>query len=1451
MTTDTNGFNLSYPTDDGDGRWPSALGGINYGSYLNGGGTGIGGSVSSSYVFNPKTEIGDTTVMGLSIRNLATGYKWGSTVGSSASLTYSFAVAGVSQYQYHPADTEWTSVSSFTANQQAAAQSAMQKFANVANITFTQTTDTASTAGDIRWANSAEPSTAWAYFPGSTGASGDIWFGTSNFGWYGYPAVGDYGYHTFIHELGHAVGLAHPHTSTTNKPVAGHDQLRYSIMSYRGYENQPTSGSGSGYGLNYFPTTPMMDDIAALQALYGANYSYNSGNTIYTWAAGAKVFETIWDGGGTDTIDVSNQGQAAIINLQPGTFSSVGAPIWNGKAYMRDTLGIAYGAIIENARGTDYADLIYGNSVANLLEGGLGDDTLDGGLGNDTLDGGGGTDTIVLAGKRAEYTVGRPNATDVTLARSGQTITVRDAELFKFTDGVKTLAEILLNVATWGPDSITGTAGKDVLDGLDGNDTLVGLAGDDTLYGSGGNDSLLGGLGNDFLDGGVGSDTLIGDAGNDTLIGGTGDDWMEGGAGNDTYEVDSLGDVALELANGGTDLVLVAIASGTYSLLSNLENATVTSLGAVNITGNLSNNVLTGNDADNILLGVDGNDTLIGNGGNDYLDGGAGIDRMVGGLGDDTYVVNVAGDVVVEAANQGRDWVVVQFATAGTYTLAANVEDATVWNGLNVNLTGNAENNVLTGGAGNNVLSGGAGHDTLIGNGGNDTLDGGAGNDLAVFSGNFSDYVIARPSATDVRLTHRMTGDVTIVRGVENFMFNGNVPVDLAYVTANTASTGNDLINGTTGDDLIDGLAGNDTLLGGLGSDTLIGGLGNDLLDGGAGNDSLYGDAGNDTLNGGTGDDWMEGGAGNDTYEVDSLGDVAYELANGGTDLVRVGIASGTYSLLSNLENATVTSLGAVNITGNLHNNVLTGNDADNVLLGAEGNDTLIGNGGNDTLDGGAGIDRMVGGLGDDTYVVNVAGDVVVEAKDQGHDHVLVQFATAGTYTLAANVEAATVGNGLNVNLTGNAENNVLIGGVGNNVLSGGAGDDVLWGGAGNDTLDGGAGNDWASFDYNRADYTISRTSATDIKLVRGSQTITVRNVEWFQFADDSFSVGKAVGPTPFADVLYAEPNLILSPMIGGYVDGLAGNDTIYGTDWSDTLIGGAGVDSMIGGLGNDIYEVDVAGDKIVELANEGIDTVWVKLPSGTYTLGANVENGIVTSTGAVGITGNALDNYLTGNAAANTLTGGAGNDTLDGGLGNDRLVGGLGDDVYIVNAPGDVVTEAANQGTDTVWLQNFTGSAYTLAANVENGIFFGSDNISLTGNALNNYLRGGNAADTLIGGAGNDTLEGGSGWDILTGGTGADTFVFNTALVGLSYMDTITDFNRAEGDKIALSVSVFDMLGSAGGTVTLNGDHLAYNDGVLSYDADGAGGEAAKPIALLGISTHPVLLASDIVLVA
>jgi len=1280
------------------------------------------------------------------------------------------------------------------------------------------------------------------------------------------------------------MGLAHPHESSTNFPAPNHDQLRFSIMSYKGYEGQPTN---SGYALDFYPITPMIDDIATLQAMYGANLNYHATGDIYKWATGAKIFETIWDTGGIDQIDASNQLQGAMINLEPGTLSQVGTAIWNGQSYMRDTLGIAYGAIIENARGTAYSDTILGNGAANTLWGGSGNDTLSAGGGNDTVDGGLDVDTLVLSGNLAAYAISRPNATDLVLTRSGESVTVRGVESIQFADGTRTFGEVTGNTASAFGDELTGTAGDDSLDGLAGNDTLIGLAG------------------------------------NDTLIGGLGNDSLVGGAGDDTYSVDVAADIIVELAGEGTDTVNVALASGTYVLGETLENAAVTSAGAVGLTGNAGNNVLTGNAVNNSLSGGAGNDTL---------DGGAGTDTLIGGAGDDTYVVNMAGDVINEtvAGSDGIDQVNVAFTAAGTYILSANVENAFIGNGqAGVNITGNAQSNWLDGNEQANVISGGAGGDNLTGHGGNDTIDGGVVLDRINYTdGNWLSYS-SSTSGVIVNLSS-ITGDGSVGFGTASDGLGGTDRVmNVQFIRG---SDHNDSILGSSAliFEQFEGGAGNDTLDGGAITDAnlnfnrvsytnaaaaVVVDLAAGTASGGAGDDQISnfnqvrGSAHNDTLLGSNTSAYteaFEGRAGNDS--IDGRGGydmVRYDAATTG---VNVNLVTG---LALDGQGGTDTLTGIEGIRGGNFNDLLTGGNAANGVVLSDGlMEFFRGNGGSDTIDGGQGYDRAdydsastgvtvtLGGTGNGTAQDGQGGTdtlISIEAVrgsdfadvlngsdtgefeslegnkgndtidgNGGFDRVDYSRATAAVNVNISNIAAGTASDGqggtdtlrdiewvrgsaFNDTIVGSAAANNLEGRAGNDSISGGAGNDTLSAGGGNDTVDGGLDVDTLVLSGNLAAYAISRPNATDLVLTRSGESVTVRGVESIQFADGTRTFGEVTGNTAsaFGDELTGTAG-------DDSLDGLAGNDTLIGLAGNDTLIGGLGNDSLVGGAGDDTYSVDVAADIIVELAGEGTDTVNVALASGTYVLGETLENAAVTSAGAVGLTGNAGNNVLTGNAVNNSLSGGAGNDTLDGGAGTDTLIGGAGDDTYVVNMAGDVINEtvAGSDGIDQVNVAFTAAGTYILSANVENAfILTGIHGVGLTGNSSNNLLIGGNGHTALSGGIGNDTLNGLGGNDTLTGGAGADLFIFDTS-PGVGNVDTINDFQSGV-DTIGLSSALFTGLGAVGDHVGLSAN-LTYNSitGALAYDADGAGGGAAVQIVILGASTHPAVLGNDFLLI-
>ena len=288
-------------------------------------------------------------------------------------------------------------------------------------------------------------------------------------------------------------------------------------------------------------------------------------------------------------------------------------------------------------------------------------------------------------------------------------------------------------------------------------------------------------------------------------------------------------------------------------------------------------------------------------------------------------------------------------------------------------------------------------------------------------------------------------------------------------------------------------------------------------------------------------------------------------------------------------------------------------------------------------------------------------------------------------------------------------------------------------------------------------------------------------------------------------------------------ISGTGQADTLVGSSGNDTLDGGLGADTMTGGNGNDIYVVDNAFDRVVETntSTSQIDTVQASI---SWTLGANLENLVLTGVSAINGTGNERHNFITGNAANNVLDGAAGDDSMSGGDGNDTYYVDNADDTVIETnsnaAPGGIdsvhsslaaytlgnnverlyidSTGAANgtgnaldntlfagagnnvldgrDGNDTVSFERaLSGVTVNLSTSAQqNTVGSGLDTLkffenltgsayadSLSGNSAANVLSGGAGNDTLVGGSGDDRLIGGAGTDNLTGGTGADTYAF------------------------------------------------------------------------------------------
>lgn len=336
------------------------------------------------------------------------------------------------------------------------------------------------------------------YYPGVPSYGGDTWLEWNS------DLPGSSSYFLTLHELGHSLGLKHPHESGGRVPKmsATHDSPEYTVMSYGSFYDKPQ--------------TFMQYDIAALQAMYGADFNENSGNTVYSWSPSSgqtfvngygqgataknKILLTIWDGGGINTYDFSAYSENAVIDLAPGgtsRFSTAQLAQKNNTTFAKGNVYNAFQfkgdprSLIENANGGSGNDKIQGNTVANLLKGNNGNDSLYGLSGNDTLQGRIGDDTLI-GGSGYDYLDGGEGSDTIDFSDSSVAIYVR-LDLSQASGGTAN-GDRFVNVENifggWGADVLYGDAKANILNGHFGDDVLYGGAGGDMLYGGEGSDTL-------------------------------------------------------------------------------------------------------------------------------------------------------------------------------------------------------------------------------------------------------------------------------------------------------------------------------------------------------------------------------------------------------------------------------------------------------------------------------------------------------------------------------------------------------------------------------------------------------------------------------------------------------------------------------------------------------------------------------------------------------------------------------------------------------------------------------------------------------------------------------------------------------------------------------------------------------------------------------------------------
>jgi len=428
-----------------------------------------------------------------------------------------------------------------------------------------------------------------------------------------------------------------------------------------------------------------------------------------------------------------------------------------------------------------------------------------------------------------------------------------------------------------------------------------------------------------------------------------------------------------------------------------------------------------------------------------------------------------------------------------------------------------------------------------------------------------------------------------------------------------------------------------------------------DFIDGLGGNDTIHGFAGNDILIGGDGNDVVTGDAGDDRLQ----GGAGDDFLNGGA-----GADTADYS-----GNAAVTvSLALTTAQDTLGAGVDTLTSVEN-LIGSSGDDRLTGNAVANVIEGGDGDDVLNGAGGVDTV---------------SFEHALRAVTVDLTLTSAQDTGAGSDKLFNFENVTGSSFGDTLRGTADNNVIDGGGGNDWMYGGAGDDTYVVDSYGDHVSENVGQGIDTV--LTSADYKV--GA------NVEKLTLTGDANIWGYG----------------------NDHTNTLTGNDGVnklFGMGGNDRLDGGAGADLLVGGTGDDRYYVDNHGDRVIENADEGTDSVY---SSADYKLSANVENLSLTGSADLWAYGNDSDNALTGNggnnklygmAGADTISGGKGDDWIEGGTGQDVLYGGVGHDMFVFRDGdfGGATTATADriadfsQGEDTIHLSYVDADA-TLSGN-------------------------------------------------------------------------------------------------------------------------------------------------------